>query len=73
MTPKQTAFTAVAKLAGLSVAYAFGMALLIYLLPLKIIGILASLGLIFYLLKVLYELELDKAEQSTKLVDKPQE
>jgi len=73
MTPKQTALAAVARLVGVSMGYALSFALLVYLLPPVVLGAVAAAGVAFYLLKLLYELELDKAEQSAKLVDKPLE
>jgi hypothetical protein len=70
MTPKQTAALAVAKLFGVSVAYAILIAALVYLVPLHIIGIMFAMGIVGYMLKLLYEMELDTAERLAKLVDK---
>jgi hypothetical protein len=70
MTPKQTAALAVTKLFAISVAYSILIAALVYLVPLHIIGILFGLGLVGYMLKMLYEMELDTAERLAKQVDK---
>lgn len=70
MTPKQTAALAVAKLFAISMICAISTAALIYLVPLHIIGILFGLGLVVYMLKLLYDFELDRAEILSKTVDK---
>lgn len=70
MTPKQTAALAVTKLFGISMIYAILIAIVVHVIPLHITGILIAVGIVGYMLKLLYEMELDSAERLAKQVDK---
>lgn len=70
MTAKQTAIRNVIKLILTATAVGVGTGILLNTVPLHIVGIgLAVLGLAF-MIKVVYDIELDKAERLEKLNQK---
>jgi hypothetical protein len=67
MTPKQIAIRNMGKMVGLSLVVGAGTGILLNTVPLAILGIgFAVLG-IGYLAKMIYEMELDKAERLAEL------
>ena len=62
MTPKQTALINVAKLAGLALIVGVVTTILLMHVPLPYLGIGACVIVLLYLVHMIYELELTKAE-----------
>jgi fatty acid desaturase len=62
MTPKQTALINVAKMVGLALLAGAVTSLLLMHVPLPYLGIGACVIVLLYLVHMLYELELSKAE-----------
>jgi|LauGreDrversion4_2_1035121.scaffolds.fasta_scaffold144600_4 hypothetical protein len=62
MTPKQIAIRNMAKMVGLSLIVGAGTGILLNTVPLVILGIGFSIILIGFLGKMIYDLELSKAE-----------
>ena len=62
MTSKQIAIRNVAKLVGLALIVGFGTGILINTVPVVILGIGASVIVMGFLIKMIYDIELSKAE-----------
>jgi hydrogenase/urease accessory protein HupE len=62
MTPKQTALINVAKMVGLAILAGAVTSLLLMHVPLPYLGIGACVIVLLYLVHMIYELELSKAE-----------
>jgi fatty acid desaturase len=62
MTPKQTALINVAKMVGVAVLAGTVVSLLLIHVPLPYLGIGACVIVLLYLVHMIYELELSKAE-----------
>ena len=62
MTSKQIAIRNVAKLVGLALIVGFGTGILINTVPVAILGIGASVIVLGFLIKMIYDIELSKAE-----------
>lgn len=67
MTPKQTAIRNVAKTVAIALVTGIGTGVLLNTVPLAILGIGACVIGMGFLIKMVYELELDKAERLEKL------
>lgn len=70
MTPKQTALIQVGKIIGSGIAGGITIWLLINHAPMVVIGSLFMAGLIAFLLKMLYDMELDKAQRRATIQDR---
>ena len=62
MTSKQIAIRNVAKLVGLALIMGFGTGILINTVPVAVLGIGASVLILGYLIKMIYDIELSKAQ-----------
>lgn len=67
MTPKQIATRNVVKMVAFALIVGFGTGMLLSYVPLAILGIGACVVMLGFLIKMVYELELDKAERLEKL------
>jgi hypothetical protein len=67
MTPKQTALINVAKMVGLAILAGAVTSLLLMHVPLPYLGIGACVIVLLYLVHMIYELELSKAEHLESL------
>ena len=67
MTPKQTAMLNVAKMLGVAVLAGTVVSLLLIHVPLPLLGIGACVIMMLYLIHMIYELELSKAEYRESL------
>ena len=67
MTPKQIAVRNVAKMIAIAVIVGVGTGVLLNTVPLYILGIGAATIMLAFLIRMVYEMELDKAERLAKL------